>query len=125
MDTPQPPKKSVGYLTKVLATVSAIAVAVIVLIFAVTFVDPSTSGPASAVDGVHVHAYSWNNGKVNLWHELIDGPDVQFSQIPDGAYCTKLDENLYKLGSGETAIYYYKLLCGGKVGYVAHDQVTR
>lgn len=96
----------------------AIAVAVIALMLVVVSISPPDSD-------VHVRAESWNNGQVYLWHEIKEGPDVSYSVLPDGSSCTRVDDNLYKLGSGQTAIYFEKLSCGGKVGYVYSDQVRR
>ncbi len=73
---------------------------------------------------VVLKAYAWDNGSVYLWETMDDGPHVPYTTIPDGIHCTKVDDVSYKLsGSGETAIYYYKLNCNGKVGYVSQNQV--
>lgn len=67
-------------------------------------------------------AKEWNNGKVHVWKSLQEGSD-QFVDVPASTICTRLDDNLYKLGSGDTTLYYYKLSCNGTVGYVETDQV--
>lgn len=67
-------------------------------------------------------AKAWNNGKVHVWEDLIDGPDAKYTDVDDGTVCDKIDDNIYMLGQGKTAISYYKVRCGEIEGYVEVDQ---
>lgn len=70
---------------------------------------------------VTLQAKEWNNGMVHVWSSLIES-EATHVDVPESARCARLDDTVYKLGSGSTAIYYYKLACNGVVGYVERDQ---
>jgi hypothetical protein len=61
-----------------------------------------------------------------MWLTLREdlGQETPYATVDDKARCLKVDANLYKIGEGDTALYYYKLNCGGTVGFVETDQVA-
>lgn len=80
-------------------------------------------GPLPAgVQQVTLKAKAWNNGKVHLWHDVRGDSDTTFVDIADGTSCSKVDDKTHKIGDDGPPIYYYKLNCNGKVGYVEIDQ---
>lgn len=79
----------------------------------------------SSSNTVELVAKPWNHGKVHLWHDLTDGPDASYTDIAEGTKCTQLGAAKVAFGTGSDKLYYYKLHCNGKVGYVAVDQVRR
>jgi hypothetical protein len=84
---------------------------------------PSQSADAASIgNSLKMVAKPWNNGYVHLWAELTEGPNEQFKDIAEGTVCTKLDDESHVLGSGDTAIYYFKVNCNGAVGFVEVDQ---
>jgi hypothetical protein len=109
-----------------------ISVAIVSLVVIVTLgvVKNTMDAPSKSDDGASIGnslklvAKPWNNGYVHLWAELIEGPgvDAQYKDIPEGTVCTKLDDESHVLGSGDTAIYYFKVNCNGTVGFVEVDQ---
>lgn len=72
-----------------------------------------TSRPANYVT---LHAAP-GNSVVQMFDELRDSPDVKITTFPDGWGCTKLSDRL-AVGDGSTAMYFYKLDCGNRTGYV-------
>src|SRR3982751_2850592 len=79
---------------------------------------------ASIGNSLKLVAKPWNDGYVHLWSVIIDGPEMndQYKDIHEGTVCTKLDDESHVLGSGSTAIYYFKVNCNGAVGFVEVDQ---
>lgn len=76
-----------------------------------------------AIDSqVHLQAKPWNNGYVHMW-AILSESDNNYRDVPESASCTRMDDHTYKLGSGSTTLFYYKLACNGVVGYVERDQV--
>lgn len=71
---------------------------------------------------VMLRAEEWNDGMVHVWANLSESSDA-YTDVPESASCTRLDDATYKIGSGSTTIRYYKLACNGVVGYVEVDQV--
>lgn len=74
-------------------------------------------------DAVTLHAPTWGDGKVYLFDELREGPDVQYAAFPSGTRCTRHDPTLYRLGEGSTALFFYQLECKGVTGYVNRQWV--
>lgn len=66
-------------------------------------------------------ASPWDNGYVHIWADISEGD--AHTDVPESASCVKADNRTYTLGSGITAIDYYKLTCDGVTGYVEIDQV--
>lgn len=56
------------------------------------------------------------NTKVQMFDTLIEGQD-KVTTFRDGFRCTKLSD-WHRIGEGPHAMYFYKLDCGGKIGYV-------
>lgn len=71
---------------------------------------------------VELKAKPWNNGYVHVWIDLNES-SATFVDIPENTNCQRLDDAIYKIGSGSTTIRYYKLICNGTTGYVEIDQV--
>lgn len=71
---------------------------------------------------VNLRAKSWDDGVVHVWSDLNESSSTHID-VAENTACTRLDDHTYKMGSGSTAIYYYKLACNGVVGYVERDQV--
>lgn len=95
------------------------------LITVAAVASPFLLSPIFPRNQVVVAAYEWNNGKVQLWNAVngVSGSPTAYREIADGTVCTRLDDAWYKYGDGDTAIYYYKLNCDGKIGYVERDQI--
>lgn len=62
------------------------------------------------------------NRVVQMFDQLNDSPDVKVTTFADGLKCTK-ESDLLRYGNGDTAMFFYKLKCNGKVGYVNADWV--
>lgn len=71
---------------------------------------------------VNLRAKEWNNGYVHLWTDINEASAAHID-VPESASCIRMDDHTYKVGSGSTALFYYKLICNGVVGYVERDQV--
>lgn len=71
---------------------------------------------------VTLRAAAWGDGMVPVFESMRDGPDAPYRTVPDGTRCTRLDNEWYKLGSGDTALYFYKVDCRGTFGYVNRDR---
>lgn len=111
-------------------------IAVIILGFATSRHPASNVPPAVATDAaakvltaqqaiaaqVTLKAKSWNNGHVHLWTNLNES-NASHVDMPENTSCQRLDDHIYKAGSGSATLRYYKLSCNGVVGYVETDQV--
>jgi len=60
--------------------------------------------------------------RVQMFDALREGPDVSVTTFPNGTRCVK-HSGPYKLGSGDSAIFFDKLTCKGVTGYVNSDRV--
>lgn len=75
--------------------------------------------PHTAPNSVTLRAAPGNTN-VQMFDELRDGLDVKVTTFPDGMKCTKASD-LLRYGYGDTAMFFYKLNCGGTLGYVNAD----
>lgn len=102
----------------------------VVLIVILGVIKNAMDAPSKSDDGASIGnslklvAKPWNNGYVHLWNVIIDSPAMndQYKDIPEGTVCTKLDNESHALGSGDLAIYYFKVNCNGAIGFVEVDQ---
>jgi hypothetical protein len=100
---------------------------VLIVIFGVIKIAMDARGAPSADaasigNSLKLVAKPWNHGYVHLWADLTEGPNEQYKDIAEGTVCTKLDDESHVLGSGDTAIYYFKVNCNASVGFVEVDQ---
>lgn len=79
--------------------------------------------PTATTVRVSLRAKPWNEGKVHIWHDVRGDSNTTFTDVPESASCTKVNDHVYKIGDGGPPIYYYKLICNGVTGYVEIDQV--
>lgn len=80
-------------------------------------------GNNSARSSSHVTLRSApGNGTVQMLSELRDDPDVRVTTFGDGMGCTKVSD-LLRYGNGDTAMFFYRLNCGGTIGYVNADWI--
>lgn len=77
--------------------------------------------PTPDPNWVTLKAKPWNNGMVHVWVFVAEG-DVPRKDLPAGTRCRK-DSGVHLLGSGATAISFYKVNCNGVIGFVEVDQV--
>jgi hypothetical protein len=112
--------------SRIMTSAVIISLVLIVLIVVVknAMPAPSLRDGASIANSLKLVAKPWNDGYVHVWADLTEGPDVdaQYKDIHEGTVCTKLDNESHVLGSGDTAIYYFKVNCSGTIGFVEVDQ---
>lgn len=74
-------------------------------------------GQALLGDGTVTLEAAPGNSKVQMFDTLTERPNEKVSTFRDGFRCSKLSD-LLRVGEGPHAMYFYKLDCGGKIGYV-------
>lgn len=87
-----------------------------------TWINPDygSSNPDEAPNAT-LRAAPGNNW-VQMFDTLIERPNEKVTIFDDGFRCTKLSD-LLRVGEGPHAMYFYKLNCGGKIGYVNKNWV--
>lgn len=85
------------------------------------WVNPGTVSVNPSRSDVTLRAAS-GNSQVQMFDVLKDGPNLNVTTFRDGYQCSKIGD-LIRFGEGNTAMFFYKLECGGRIGYVNADWV--
>lgn len=94
--------------------------ALIGLAIALMFVVKEYAAPP-ARDVVTLYAAP-GNSTVQMFNTLHDAPNASVNTLRDGLRCTRVSE-LLRYGNGDSAMFFYRLNCGGRTGYVNADWV--
>lgn len=105
------------------SVVLALMVCTIIIVIVLSWTDASTATPKTAArtsrNNVILRAAP-GVSSVQMFDELRDGPDVKTITFPDGFGCIKLSD---PVPHANGAMYFYKLDCNGRIGYVNADWV--